>query len=70
MIKQLEIINKWLKTNKLTLNLQKTQFRIFGCYKSSIPDNSFQLTIAGKIINRTELCKYLGVYFDLVYIGS
>ena len=52
-----KIIEKWLTSNKLTLNVSKTSFMLFSRKKMST--DKFSLTIRGERINRTSIAKYL-----------
>ena len=62
-LKQLE---DWFKANRLSLNVDKTKYTLF--HKTSQADNLPlklpNLTINGKIINRENSIKFLGVVLD------
>ena len=58
---ELEIINAWLTSNKLYLNIDKTKYMIFSI-KDKPPDLS--LNIRNSCIDRTNVQKFLGVYID------
>ena len=58
---ELEIINAWLTSNKLYLNIDKTKYMIFSI-KDKPPDLS--LNIGNSCIDRTNVQKFLGVYID------
>lgn len=60
---KLEKINIWLIYNRLSLNINKTVYITFGCYKNSLP-NHLDISIGGHSINRVYSTKYLGVIFD------
>jgi len=47
--------------NRLSLNLDKTNFSVFGAGKSHI---NFELTIDGTVIKQVNTCKYLGIMID------
>ena len=53
----------WLKTNKLSLNVKKTELVIFRSRKLTI-DNSFRFKLDGKRLVPTKSVKYLGVLLD------
>ena len=55
-------ISEWLKINKLSLNIKKTQFMIFTNKNSSKPD--IELQIHGHRIDQTLHTKFLGVIID------
>jgi len=50
----------WFTANKLTLNIDKTCYMVFGCH----PDVILNLFINGQRINKVSSCKYLGVIID------
>ena len=54
----------WFKTNKLTLNLDKTNYSIFHPPRKKIPHNCNTLTIGETILNRVDNVRYLGVYLE------
>lgn len=55
----LDLINKWLKCNKLTLNTNKTHYIIFS--KRKINQN-LHLYIENETIERVDNTKFLGIY--------
>ena len=58
---ELAIINTWLISNKLYLNIDKTKYMIFSI-KDKPPD--LLLNIGNSYIERTNVQKFLGVYID------
>jgi len=53
---------EWFKVNKLSLNLDKTCYSLFGLnHKNTIAQT---LYINGKVILNVESCKYLGILID------
>lgn len=54
---------KWFVTNKLSLNLSKTNFMLFTT-NVSVRSRTLQLKISGSTIKRVQMCKFLGVLFD------
>ena len=58
---ELQKVSIWLKANKLTLNVTKTQYIIFKSRKKKLNKN---IDINNKLIKRTEFTKFLGVYID------
>ena len=58
-------LDKWFKANKLTLNIEKTNFIIFTTAdkrkKLNIPNT---LKLNNIMINRTDQAKYLGLIID------
>ena len=55
-------INHWLKSNQLSLNLDKTLFMAFGANVTVTHD--FQIKLNNCCVKRTHSVKYLGVYLD------
>lgn len=58
---ELEVINTWLTSNKLYLNIDKTKYMIFSL-KEKPPD--LNLFIGNSLIERTNVQKCLGIYVD------
>jgi hypothetical protein len=57
---ELQKLVTWFKTNKLTLNLEKTNFIIFGPHCNS----DINLRIDNQSITKVEYTKFLGVFID------
>ena len=54
-------IDEWLRINKLTVNLDKTNFLLFSnCSRTP----KFNISFAGSSIKQCDSVKYLGVYLD------
>ena len=64
--KELEHLSHWFKSNKLTLNTEKTKWILFHSLrkKSSLPSNLPQILIDNVEIKRDPVTKFLGVYLD------
>lgn len=60
---ELQNINQWLSSNKLTLNTEKTKFIIFTPLKST-PKYDNQIEINNKIIERVDKIKFLGTIIN------
>ena len=60
----LEHIRQWLITNKLHLNMKKTEYIVFGSKQrlDRIDNNAFDIQINGNPVRRVRECKHLGVY--------
>ena len=56
---ELKQITSWLNDNKLTINLQKTNYMVFGNHKTSL-----KLKINNDSLNRARNVRYLGIYID------
>ena len=59
---ELEKISGWLTSNKLTLNVSKSNFILFYGKHNKI--KNFHLNISGEKLQNTNTCKYLGVFID------
>ena len=58
----LEIIQDWFNTNKLTLNLSKSSYMIFQ--SNVCKTSNLNLTLNGATLPRTECTKFLGTWLD------
>ena len=65
---ELDQISNWLKTNKLTLNADKSKYMIFGSKRKFKKLSNFELKITGEILKRTDTYKNLRVLFDPLQI--
>ena len=70
---KLTLIAKWLNTNYLTLNVNKTLYMTYGSYKDSVPidfdlqyhDLQCKMNNCNcPMLTRAEYVKYLGVFID------
>ena len=59
--KKIEMVNLWLKSNKLSLNPSKTKFMVFGSRQTNW---QFHLQIDNKKIERAKCIEYLGIILD------
>ena len=64
----LKLINlsEWLSTNKLILNLKKTEFMFFGTNQRLCRQDidEAHITLGGESANHCDAFKYLGVVLD------
>ena len=62
----LDNIGKWLKANKLTFNVKKSNLTWFNIKKNpkSISDTNTRIYIGSDKLEHNKTAKYLGVYFD------
>ena len=60
---ELEKVKNWLASNKLTLNIEKTNFMIVQRNKN-IPDNIPSIKIGNKSVREAESVKFLGIMVD------
>ena len=61
---ELSKAENWLSNNKLTLNIRKTMYMVFGNKRKLNRLKELNIQIGTEKIKRTEIYKYLGVYFD------
>ena len=61
---ELNIIDLWLRKNKLSLNYSKTSFIIFNKQPNKTFDYEFKLKINNNPIKRVNSIKYLGVLIE------
>ena len=62
--KELEACQQWLKDNKLSLHLGKTESIIFGSKRKLKDVKSFEVRCENIIINKVNEIKYLGLQID------
>ena len=60
---QLHNVNQWLCANKLSLNIDKSNFVIFHPPQKKI-EYTVKLQINNKIIEEKKCIKYLGIFID------
>ena len=56
-------LSMWLRANKLSLNIEKTELVVFQRQNTKL-NNSFKIKLDGKILFPTGSVKYLGVLLD------
>ena len=64
MVNGLNQVTKWLVNHKLTFNVSKTKFMIFGSRPRLPTFSQVQITLNDTSIERVQLYKYLGVILD------
>ena len=57
-------IKNWLKANKLTLNIKKSNLLVFDSRKNGKEKPPVKLFINDEELEQKDFAKYLGVYFD------
>ena len=60
----LENIANWLKANKLTLNVKKSNFILFNTQKNIKDNPKIKICIGNSELEQKNSAKYLGIYFD------
>ena len=61
--KELRLVKKWLDANKLSLNIDKTNYIIFHSSSVNVPSGS-DIKIGKKHIKRVKFVKFLGLLLD------
>ena len=64
MNKELCKLFKWLKTNKLSLNVKKTNYILFRPKHKSVPTMKIQVKIMDECIGEVQSTEFLGVVID------
>ena len=59
--RELNILHIWFQVNKLSLNVAKTNFMIFGNKRF---EENYMISINGMNINRVYVTKFIGVHID------
>ena len=61
---ELSKLDQWFKANKLSLNVKKSSYMLFG--SKHVPNvwNNLFLTIDGNELTKVESIKFLGIYID------
>ena len=57
-------LNKLLKANKLSLNVNKTHYILFHRARIKLPDAFLKVYMCNSTLTHVECCKYLGVILD------
>ena len=61
---ELKEISNWFKLNKLSLNIDKTNFMIFKNKYNNKPMPDFKIEIDSKYIEQVDTTKFLGILID------
>ena len=61
---ELSKLSEWFRANRLSLNVAKTNYVLFGTRRKCLSDTHFSISINGNIIERATSTKFLGVYID------
>ena len=58
---ELKCLDRWLKSNKISINADKTKYMLFSYYKNvNFPD----INVGNNTINETSVTKFLGIHID------
>ena len=61
-MKELDNLSAWFKINKLSLNVPKTNYIVFG--GQNVMNNNSKLFIDNNVITKVHSSKYLGIIID------
>ena len=61
---ELKEISNWFKLNKLSLNIDKTNFMFFKNKYNNKPMQEFKIEIDNKYIEQADTTKFLGILID------
>jgi len=61
---ELQLISLWFRTNKLSLNLTKTNYIVFYAMRKTPPPDNLHIAIDGISINQVTSTKFLGTIID------
>ena len=64
MNRELEKVDKWLKSNKLTVNIKKTHYMLFHCTRIKHKVHEDRVHISGSNLVKVNNIKFLGVIID------
>ena len=58
---ELKCLDRWLKSNKININADKTKYMLFSYNKNvNFPD----ISVGNNTINETSVSKFLGIHFS------
>ena len=60
----LKATSEWLKANRLSLNIKKSQLNIFHSKSKTVDFTSFSIKSEGSKLKPSKYVKYLGIYID------
>ena len=60
---ELKKVDIWMKSNKLSVNIEKTNYIIFKSNRKTVATN-FSLCFGNKLLEQKKTIKFLGVYID------
>ena len=61
---ELSKLSLWFEINKLSLNVQKTNYMLYGNKRKFIPHSSFDIVINNMSVTRATEVKFLGIMVD------
>ena len=60
--RELESLNVWLQSNRLTLNIKKSSYMILGCFSNASLTGIIK--ISDQVLERVRTAKFLGIQLD------
>ena len=58
---ELKCLDRWLKSNKISMNADKSKYMLFSYNKNvNFPD----ISVGNNIINETSVTQFLGIHLD------
>ena len=57
---ELKCFDRWLKSNKISINADKTKYVLFSYENTNFPD----ISVGNNTINKTSVTKFLGIHID------
>ena len=57
-------LSVWFRANKLSLNIKKTNYIIFGNKRGPCPSGQFDIIIDNVVLDRISSTKFLGLFID------
>ena len=61
---EIQLLNAWFISNRLSLNVAKTNYIIFCDPRKKYNSSAAKLLINGNVINQIKYAKFLGIYID------
>ena len=61
--RDLDSLSEWFRANRLSLNISKTHYMLFGPNPVEIPE-TLSIKIMNKIIEHKQIVKNFGIYID------
>ena len=58
---EMKLIDRWLVSNKLSINIENTKFMLFSTPNSNV-ESKYSLSIRNKQIDQENSLKFLGVF--------
>ena len=58
---ELKCLDRWLKSNKISINADKTKYMLFS-YNKNV--NFSDISLGNNTINETSVSKFLGIHLD------